>query len=130
MFFNNPFVYLFAVYIQHNNTIHIIYITAVYYMFICYIFMYCIFYIIVCYLLFVVYFALPIVYTFIFKNPKEIKIQLIVTMLGSLWFEHNNSSTQMRRLTNLALTRILIIKYIYDDFREYPIWTDVINLTK
>ena len=53
-------------------------------MFICYIFMYCIFYIIVCYLLFVVYFALPIVYTFIFKNPKEIKIQLIVTMLGSL----------------------------------------------
>lgn len=36
-------------------------------------------------------------------------------MIGSLWFEHNNSSTQMRRLTKPALTRLFsdffFIKY-------------------
>ena len=44
------------------------------------------------------------------------------TTLGLLWFEHNYSLTQIRRLTNLALTRILS----YYFFREYPIRTDVV----
>ena len=30
-------------------------------------------------------------------------------MIGLLWFEHNYSSTQMRRLTNLALTRFILL---------------------
>ena len=30
--------------------------------------------------------------------------------IGLLWFEHNNSSTQMRRLTSLALTRLFYLK--------------------
>ena len=46
-----------------------------------------------------------------------LKISLI---LGLLWFEHNFSSTQIRRLTNLALTRT------YKKNREYPIRTDVV----
>ncbi len=73
---------------------------------------------------------------------------------GLLWFEHNNSSTQMRRLTSLALTRLnyrfILLKFvtinnIFFRFaersqetqkfirnmpkanREYPIRTDVIN---
>lgn len=33
-------------------------------------------------------------------------------IFGLLWFEHNFSSTQMRRLTNPALTRILY-KFLY-----------------
>ena len=32
----------------------------------------------------------------------------IYIYIGSLWFEHNYSSTQMRRLTNLALTRLTV----------------------
>ncbi len=36
-----------------------------------------------------------------------------IIFFGSLWFEHNFSSTQMRRLTNPALTRKYIYKYLF-----------------
>jgi hypothetical protein len=54
------------------------------------------------------------------RHESSLPIKLLtlyILLFGLLWFEHNNSSTQMRRLTNLALTRLV---------REYPIRTDVI----
>ena len=54
---------------------------------------------------------------------------VLLWIFGLLWFEHNFSSTQMRRLTNPALTRAwyLIQTTIYvANHREYPIRTDVV----
>jgi len=42
----------------------------------------------------------------------------IYVYLGLLWFEHNYSSTQKRRLTNLALTREIEDLYVFTSFHS------------
>lgn len=47
------------------------------------------------------------------KSKYSTYPSIITYTFGSLRFEHNLSSTQMRRLTNPALTRCLLKKTMY-----------------
>ena len=80
-------------------------------------------------------------YLCIYLFSKWLSTKLIKSIVGLLWFEHNLSSTQMRRLTNLALTRkinlpykvkhcklIPIIPFHTSINREYPIRTDAVSI--
>ena len=79
-------MYVIHVLYNKNNTIHIIYI-------------------------FIVSCNIQLYILYIIRYLAKISVK--TGTLGSLWFEHKYSSTQMRRLTNPALTRLHTCNEIY-----------------